>query len=240
MAESSNSTAEAFEVIPITIRFAGRATTFEEQGSELVILRSGDVDVIAYSGDLLLNDIEKLLSFLEQNTNAYATKVLYQTKDQLIALLAQKLTKILGRQNFDADASRYAKSVFRTLRRIELVDTEGDSTIYARRLLGRWKSNDHEGFYRALGELLLQKGGWTLVLAQLDSLSKGGDRKKMVHEALKDSLRERHAIRGIWSADALVQCLIDLGLIKPWNSSDKRYDILWECAAQLLRGSILG
>ena len=95
MAESSNSTAEALEVIPITIRFAGRATTFEQQGSELVILRSGDVDVIAYSGDLLLNDIRKLLSLLEQNTNAYATKVLYQTKDQLIALLTEKLAKIL-------------------------------------------------------------------------------------------------------------------------------------------------
>ena len=92
----------------------------------------------------------------------------------------------------------------------------------------------------ALGELLLQKGGWTLVLAQLDSLSKGGDRKKMVHVALEDSLREKHAIRGIWSVDALVQCLIDLELVKPWDSFRKRYDILWERAAQLLHGSILG
>jgi hypothetical protein len=240
MAESSNSAAEALEVIPITIRFAGRATTFEEQGSELVILRSGDVDVIAYSGDLLVNDIRKLLLFLDQNANAYATKVLYQTKDELIDLLTEKLATILGRQNFDADTSRYAKSVFRTLRKIELIDTEGDPTIYARRLLSRWKLRDREGFYRALGELLLQKGGWTLILAKLDSLSKGGDRKKMVHEALQESLMEKHAIRGMWSVDALVECLIDLELIKPWDSFHRKYDILWERAAQLLQGSILG
>jgi hypothetical protein len=241
MTENSNSNAEALEVIPIAIRFAGRAATFEEQGSELVILRSGDVDIIAYSGDLLLNDFGKLLSYLNQNTNAYATKVLYQTKDQLIALLTVKLAKILGRQNLDAGASRYAKSVFRTLRRLELVDTEGDPTIYARRLLSRWKLRGHEEFYRALGELLLRKGGWTLVLAQLDSLSKGGNyRKKMLHEALRDSLEEKRTTTGIWSVDALVQCLVDLELIKPWDSFHKKYDILWERAAQLLQGSILG
>jgi hypothetical protein len=240
MAKNLQSTAETFEVIPITIRFAGRASTPEQQGSELVILRSSEVEVIAYTGDLLPKDIGKLLLFLNQNTNAYATKVLYKTKDELVNLLTAKLAKILGRRNFDAEASRYAKSVFRMLRKLELVDKEGDTTIYARRLIRLWRSHGHEELYSALGEILLRRGGWTLVLAELDSLTKEGGRMKMLHEALADSLKEKGAIRGIWSADALIQCLIELELIKPWNSFQRKYDIVWERAAQLLQGSTMG
>jgi hypothetical protein len=226
--------AKGEERINVLVRFPSGKIQVEEAAEQLVNIKKRNIVEITYVRDMKAEELGKLLAFIEENQGKYANK------KQLIGMLTANFSSITCRKTKKA-TEKIVKNFLITLNALELLDANGQLTIYGKKLL-RYFKMDPQKYKDYLGWLVLSKGGWMVILMELDDLYKSHyfiESKSELLELLSEKLQHDGYIKGRWNLIDLINWLIYLDILKQWDKITKVHQIDWKRVYELLRDKAL-
>jgi hypothetical protein len=208
------------KVVKISIRFGPALSSITEQVDVMAYIKEREVDRVVYAANLTVDQIGRCLVFFSQ--------VQGRSRSDISASLAAQLKSITNRQLADKEAKRHAREILQLMRVLEVVDEDLYLTLDGERLLRHYQ-NSRPKFLDYLAWLLLTRAGWLKVVYETDQLRRSvwyGLSMKDHAELLRDELKGSRLIRRTdsWQMGALLDCLVYLRVLKPWNAIDMRFE----------------
>jgi len=222
------------EKINILVRFPPGKMKIEETTEQLIYIKRRSVAKLTYVRDMKAEELGKILVFIEENHGRY------ENKKQLIELLITNFSSITGRKPQKA-AKKIVTNFLITLNALELLDSNAQLSIYGKKL-SRYFRMDVQKYKDYLGWLVLSKGGWIVILTELDELYKSHyfiKSKDELFQLLCEKLQQNGYIKGRWNLTDIFSWLTYLNILKQWDRITKIHQIDWKRVYGLLRDKAL-
>jgi hypothetical protein len=183
-------------------------------------IKQREVERVVYAADLKVIQIGQCLRLFERLQG--------RSKSDISARLMTSLRSLTNRQPTEKEAKKFVREIFQLMRVLELVDSELYLTLDGDRLLG-YLQNSQPKFLDYLAWLLLTRAGWVKVVSELDKLRRSvwyGLSMKDLIELLHDELKKAGLVKRTdsWHMSAVIDCLVYLRILKPWDPVQRSLD----------------
>lgn len=197
----------------------------------MAYIKQREVDRVVYAVNLKVDQIGQCLRFL--------SRLQGRSKSDISTALMNSLKSLTGRQPKEKDAKKFAREILQLMKVLELVDDDLYVTLDGVRLLGYLQSSRPK-FLDYLAWLLLTRGGWVRAVSEIDQLRRSvwyGLGMKDLIDLLHDELGKAGLVKRTdsWQMFALIDCLVYLRILKPWDAVQMRFNPDKERLYDLLR-----
>lgn len=219
------------KLVKVSVHFEAAISTITDQVDVMAYIKQREVERVVYAANLKVDQIGQCLHFLNQLQG--------RSKLEISTALMNSLKSLTGRQPKENDAKKSAREILQLMKVLELVDDDLYATLDGVRLLG-YLQNSRPKFLDYLAWLLLTRGGWVRVVSEIDQLRRSvwyGLGMKDLTDLLHDELRKAGLVKRTdsWQMSALIDCLVYLRLLKPWDAVQMRFNPDKERLYDLLR-----
>jgi hypothetical protein len=208
------------KIVKVSVYFEAARPSITDQVDVIQYIKQMQIRRVVYAADLKVDQIGRCLRFFDDAQG--------RSKSETMGDLMAFLKSMTGRQLVQKEAKVYTIQILRLIKSLEVVDDELYLTLDGQRLLG-YCQNNRTKFLDYLGWLLLTRAGWVKVVSEIEQLRRGmlyGLSMKHLVELLVDNLKKDKLLRRTdsWHMSALIDCLVTLRILKPWDPVQMRYD----------------
>jgi len=209
------------QTVRVSVHFEPGVSAVAEQVDVLAYVKQQEVSRIIYAGDLQVEEIGRMARHFRKFQGLSRVEILQR--------LQPSLQKVTGRPLAEGNLRKYAKDALRLMAALELIDGDFYITLDGGKLC-RYLDTDKQRFIDYSAKLLLTKAGWLAVVTEVNQLRRGfyyAASQKLLVETVFVNLKERKLIKrnDSWRMAALIDCLVYMKILKPWDSVSKRYDV---------------
>ncbi len=219
---------EAFaeKTVRISVRFEATPPSPLEEGPLIAQVKGATVSrVIFANGMTKISDVARFLEIFRDATDLH-------DKSAVLRKFSGDLRRVIRRRMSDSEFRICEREVLRLLTSTNLIDNACFPTIEGDRFL-RYFGGDREKFTDLAANLLLIQAGWIAVVRELAAIRKGmlyATSQQLLADSVTDRLSEQKLVKRTdsWSMISLINCLIELGILKPWDAIQKTHEIDWK------------
>ncbi len=219
---------EAFaeKTIRISVRFEATPPIPQEEGPIIAQVKGATVSrVIFVNGMTKISDVARFLEIFRDATNLH-------DKSSVLRKFSGDLRRVIRRPMSDPEFRVCQREVLRLLTSTNLIDNACFPTIEGDRFL-RYFAGDREKFTDLAANLFLIQAGWIAVVRELYAIRRGmlyATSQQLLADSVTDRLSEQKLVKRTdsWSMISLIDCLTELGILRPWDAVQKTHEIDWK------------
>ena len=213
--------AMAPKLVKVSVHFAPGGIMVAEQVNVITYIKQMDIRRIFYAANLKVDEIGRFAKFLRE--------VQGLTRSEIIQRIPTALQEITGTRPTDKNAKKCAQDIFRLMKVLGVIDDDLCLTLDGEKLC-RYRATNHQRFLDYIARLLLTRAGWVAVVTEIDQSRRGllyAASMKLLTETLVENLKEKKLMKRTdsWEMSALIDCLVFLKILKPWDPIQKLFDI---------------
>ena len=209
------------QTVRVSVHFEPGISAVTEQVDVLSFVKLQDVSRVIYAGDLRVEEIGRLVKSF--------TKLQGLSKLEVLHKLPTIQQKLVVRPSAESNLRKYARDLLRLLTVLEVVDNDCYLTLDGEKLC-RYMDTDKQKFIDYSAKLLLSRAGWVAVVTEMNQLKRGfyyAASQKLLIDTVFENLKDRKLVKknDSWKTTAMIDCLVYMKILKPWDSVQKRYDV---------------
>ncbi len=209
------------QTVRVSVHFEPGVSAATEQVDVLSFVKQQDVSRVIYAGDLRVEEIGRLVKSF--------TKLQGLSKLEVLQKLPTIVQKAAVRASAESSLRKYARDLLRLLTVLEVIDNDSYLTLDGEKLC-RYMDTNRQKFIDYSAKLLLARAGWVAVVTEMNQLNRGfyyAASQKLLIDTVFENLKERKLVKknDSWKTAAMIDCLVYMKILKPWDSVQKRYDV---------------
>jgi hypothetical protein len=218
--------APSLRTVRVSVRFEPSAINLTDEANIIAQIKETEVTRVLWIDEIrtvvdFANLVKLVQSLGHQANNASVIETFFQL-----------FRKAFGQNVSDDQVRVHCRDAVRVLRTLGIIDEDDSLSIQGDKMF-RYSMGDPQRLSDLATRLLLVKGGWIAVITSIDDMKQGAlwpRSRNLLAEMIFDDLVRRGLAKKTdkWSPLALVDCLVDMGILDEWDSVQKTHAIDWD------------